>query len=63
MSRRIGYVVAAAILTGSLAPANFMISLRPEPARREPPSRRSRAVLYSARAGAQAREPSLGSAQ
>ena len=39
MSRRVGYVVAAAILTGSLALANFMVSLRPEPARREPPSR------------------------
>ena len=39
MSRRAGYIVAAAILVGSGAVASFMVSLRPEPARREPPSR------------------------
>ena len=39
MSRRIGYAVAAAIVMGSFALASFMISLRPEPARREPSSR------------------------
>ena len=52
MSRRIGYVVAAAILTGSLALANFMISLRPEPARQEPLSRVPFAVTEPVAAGA-----------
>ena len=39
MSRLTGYVLAVAILVGSAGIAYFMISLRPEPARREPPSR------------------------
>ena len=52
MSRPVGYVVAAAILVGSAALAAFMISLRPEPARREPPSRVPFAVTEPVVAGA-----------
>ena len=52
MSRRTGYVVAAAILVGSAALAAFMVSLRPEPARREPPSRVPFAVTEPVVAGA-----------
>ena len=54
MSRRAGYIVAAAILVGSGAVASFLVSLRPEPARREPPSRIPFVVTEAAlaRAGA-----------
>ena len=52
MSRRIGYAVAAAIVMGSLALASFMISLRPEPVRREPPPRVPFAVTEPAAATA-----------
>ena len=52
MSRRVGYVVAAVILVGSAALAAFMVSLRPEPARREPPSRVPFAVTEPVVAGA-----------
>ena len=47
-----GYLVAAAILIGSAAAASFMVSLRPEPARREPPSRVPFAVTEPVAAGA-----------
>ena len=47
-----GYLVAAAILIGSAAAASFMVSLRPEPARREPPSQVPFAVTEPAAAGA-----------
>ena len=47
-----GYLVAAAILSGSAAAASFMVSLRPEPARREPPSRVPFAVTEPVAAGA-----------
>ncbi len=52
MSRRTGYLVAAAILIGSAAAASFMASLRPEPARREPPSRAPFAVTEPVTVGA-----------
>ena len=52
MSRRAGYIVAAAILVGSAAAASFMVSSRPEPARREPPSRVPVAITEPAAAGA-----------
>ena len=51
MSRRMGYVVAGAILVGSAAVASFMVSLRPEPARREPPSLVPFAITEPAVAG------------
>ena len=51
MSRRMGYIVAATILVGSAVVASFMISLRPEPARREPPSRIPFAITEPAAAG------------
>ena len=52
MSRRTGYVVAAAIVVGSAALAAFMVSLRPEPVRREPPSPVPVAITEPAEAGA-----------
>ena len=52
MSRRTGYVVAAAIVVGSAALAAFMVSLRPEPVRREPPSQVPVAITEPAEAGA-----------
>ena len=52
MSRRAGYIVAAAILVGSAAAASFMVSSRPEPARREPPSQLPFAVTEPVTAGA-----------
>ncbi len=52
MSRRTGYVVAAAFVVGSTALAAFMVSLRPEPVRREPPSRVPVAITEPAEAGA-----------
>ncbi|MYK28475.1 MAG: biotin/lipoyl-binding protein, partial [Gammaproteobacteria bacterium] len=39
MGRRIGYLIAAAIIVGAIALAVFLVSLAPEPERREPPSR------------------------
>ena len=39
MSRRLGYLIAAAIIIGAVALAVFLVSLAPEPERREPPSR------------------------
>ncbi|MCZ0941935.1 MAG: efflux RND transporter periplasmic adaptor subunit [Gammaproteobacteria bacterium] len=39
MGRRIGYFIAAAIIVGAIALAVFLVSLAPEPERREPPSR------------------------
>ncbi|MDD9961888.1 MAG: efflux RND transporter periplasmic adaptor subunit [Gammaproteobacteria bacterium] len=39
MDRRIGYFIAAAIIVGAIALAVFLVSLAPEPERREPPSR------------------------
>ena len=38
MGRRTGYLIAAAILVGSITLATFLVSLAPEPERREPPS-------------------------
>ena len=38
MSRALSFVVVVAILVGSVALAGYLISLRPEPERREPPS-------------------------
>ena len=52
MSRLTGYVLAVAILVGSAGVAYFMISLRPEPARREPPSRIPFAITEPALPGA-----------
>ncbi len=52
MSRLTGYGLAAAILIGSVGTAGFLISLRPEPARREPPSRIPFAITEPAVAGA-----------
>ena len=39
MRRRAGFLIAAAIVGGSIAVAAFLVSLAPEPERREPPSR------------------------
>ncbi|MXW51969.1 MAG: RND transporter, partial [Gammaproteobacteria bacterium] len=39
MGRRTGYLIAAAIIVGAIALAVFLVSLAPEPERREPPSR------------------------
>ena len=39
MSRAKGYLIAAAIVVGAVAVAVFLVSLAPEPERREPPSR------------------------
>ncbi|MXX28764.1 MAG: efflux RND transporter periplasmic adaptor subunit [Gammaproteobacteria bacterium] len=39
MGRRIGYLIAAAIIVGAIALAVFLVSLAPEAERREPPSR------------------------
>ena len=39
MSRRIGLLIAAAILLGAIALAILLVSLAPEPERRDPPSR------------------------
>ena len=47
-----GYLVAAAILIGSAAAAAFMVSLRPEPVRREPSSQVPFAVTEPVAAGA-----------
>ena len=58
MSRRTGYVVAAAIVVGSAALAAFMVSLRPEPVRREPPSPVPVAITEPAEAGGAAPSPS-----
>lgn len=38
MGRRTGYLIAVAIVVGALALATFLVSLAPEPERREPPS-------------------------
>ena len=51
MSRGMGYVVAAAILVGSAAAASFMVSLRPEPARRELPPQVPFAITEPVAAG------------
>ena len=52
MSRLTGYVLAGAMLLGSAGGAYFMISLRPAPARREPPSRIPFAITEPAAPGA-----------
>ena len=52
MSRRMGYLLATAILTGSVGTASLLISRRPEPVRREPPSRLPVAITEPAVAGA-----------
>ena len=52
MGRSLGVVVIAAILLGSLAVASLLVSMRPEPARREPPSRIPFAVTEPVVAGA-----------
>lgn len=38
MGRRTGYLIAAAIVIGAVVLATFLVSLAPEPERREPPS-------------------------
>ena len=38
MGRRTGYLIAVAIIVGAMALAVFLVSLAPEPERREPPS-------------------------
>ena len=52
MSRLFGYMIAVLLLLGSLAAAGYMISQRPEPARREPPSQIPFAVTEPVEAGA-----------
>ena len=51
MSRALSVFVVAAILIGSLAVAGYMISMRPEPERREPPSQVPFAVTEAVLAG------------
>ncbi len=51
MSRLFGYMIAVLVLLGSLAAAGYMISQRPEPARREPPSQIPFAVTEPVEAG------------
>ncbi len=55
MSRRTGWLVAVAILIGSLALAAFMVSSRPEPERRPAPS----PVPFAATAAVEAGEGSI----
>ena len=38
MGRRTGYLIAVAIVVGAVVLATFLVSLAPEPERREPPS-------------------------
>lgn len=52
MGRTLSFVVVVAILLGSLAVANYMISMRPEPERVEPPSQVPFAVTEPVVAGA-----------
>lgn len=55
MSKRTGWLVAGLILVGSAALAAFLVSLRPEPERRPPPSR----IPFAATAAVEAAEGAI----